>query len=161
MFRPDQLPHGGANLRMTPLIPMQLRRHCVETRLVIPGEAATVSRADSALLRALARGHQWFGELASGRAASTKQIADREGLSDSYIRHVVPLGLLAPAIVESIHAGLQSVSLSAEHLKDHSRLPIEWDAQQRLLSDQAIRRDQPRLHFPRGTELYRNRDKPG
>ena len=135
MLRPDQLPHGGANLRMTRLIPMQLRRRGVETRLVIPGEAVTVSRTDPALLRALARGHQWFGELASGRAASTKQIADREGLSDSYVRRVVPLGLLAPAIVESICAGLQSVSLSAERLKDHSRLPIEWDAQQRLLSD--------------------------
>ena len=134
MLRPDQLPHGGANLRMTRLIPMQLRRRGVETRLVIPGEAVTATRTDPALLRALARGHQWFGELASGRAASTKQIADREGLSDSYVRRVVPLGLLAPAIVESICAGLQSVSLSAERLKDHSRLPIEWDAQQQLLS---------------------------
>ena len=120
---------------MTRLIPMQLRQRGVETRLVIPGEAATVSRADPALLRALARGHQWFGELASGRAASTKQIADREGLSDSYIRHVVPLGLLAPAIVESICGGRQSVSLSAERLKDHATFPVEWDAQQKLLSD--------------------------
>ena len=71
----------------------------------------------------------------AGIAASTKQIADREGLSDSYVRHVVPLGLLAPAIVESICVGRQSVSLSAERLKDHANLPIEWDAQQQLLSD--------------------------
>jgi DNA invertase Pin-like site-specific DNA recombinase len=135
MLRPDQFPPGRANLRMTRLVPMQLRRRGVETRLVIPGEAVTASRTDAALLRALARGHQWFGDLASGRAVSTKQIADREGLSDSYVRHVVPLGLLAPAIVESICAGRQSVSLSAERLKDHASLPIEWDAQQQLLSD--------------------------
>ena len=135
MLRPDQFPDGGATLRMTRLVPMQLRRRGVETRLVIPGEAVTASRTDPALLRALARGYNWFCELASGRAASTKQIADREGLSDSYVRHVVPLGLLAPAIVESICAGRQSVSLSAERLKDHARLPIEWEAQQQLLSD--------------------------
>jgi site-specific DNA recombinase len=135
MLRPDQFPHGGANLRMTHSVPMQLRRRGVETRLVIPGEAVTASRTDPALLRALVRGYQWFGELASGRAASTKQIADRESLSDSYVRHVIPLGLLAPAIVESICAGRQSVSLSAERLKDHASLPIEWDAQQQLLSD--------------------------
>jgi hypothetical protein len=134
MLRSDQFPHGRANLRMTRLVPMQLRRRGVETRLVIPGEAVTGSRTDPALLRALARGHRWFGELASGRAASTKQIADREGLSDSYVHHVVPLGLLAPAIVESICVGRQSVSLSAERLKDHANLPIEWDAQQQLLS---------------------------
>ena len=96
MLRPDQFPRGGATLRMTRLVPMQLRRRGVETRLVIPGEAVTASRTDPTLLRALARGHQWFGDLASGRAVSTKQIADREGLSDSYVRHVVPLGLLAP-----------------------------------------------------------------
>jgi resolvase-like protein len=129
-FRPGALYHLLANL-----VPMKLRRRGVETRMVIPGEAVTATRTDPALLRALARGHRWFGELASGRAASTKEIADREGLSASYVRHVVPLGLLAPAIVESICAGQQSVSLSAERLKDHANLPIEWDAQQQLLSD--------------------------
>ena len=64
--------------------------------MMIPGEAVPVSRSDPALLRALFRGYQWFGELAFGRVASTKQIAAREGLSHSYVRQVVPLGLLAP-----------------------------------------------------------------
>ncbi len=44
-------------------------------------------------------------------------------------------GLLAPAIVESICVGRQSVSFSAVRLKDHASLPIDWDAQQRLLPD--------------------------
>src|SRR5271163_3408466 len=135
ILRPDQFPHGTTNLRMTRAVPMQLRRRGVETRLVIPGEAVTAFRTDPALLRILVRGYQWFGELASGRAVSTKQIADREGLSDSYVRHVIPLGLLAPAIVESICVGRQSIGLSAERLKDHATFPVEWDAQQKLLSD--------------------------
>src|SRR5271156_5843189 len=42
MLRPDQFPHGRANLRMTRLVPMQLRRRGVETRLVIPGEAVSI-----------------------------------------------------------------------------------------------------------------------
>jgi site-specific DNA recombinase len=135
MLRLDQFPPRRANLRITRLVPMQMRRRGVETRLVIPGEAVAASRTDLALLRTLARGYRWFSELASGRAISTKQIATSEGLSHSYVRHVVPLGLLSPAIVESICAGRQSVSLSAERLKDHARLPVEWDAQQKLLSD--------------------------
>jgi hypothetical protein len=126
---------GAASLRMTRVVHMQLKRRGVETRLVIAGEAVPVSRSDPALLRALSRGYQWFGELASGRVASTKQIAAREGLSHSYVRHVVPLGLLAPKVIEAICAGQQSITVSAERLKDHTRLPIEWDAQQRLLSD--------------------------
>jgi len=131
----DFMSAGGASLRITRAIPIQMRRRGVETRLVIPGEAVAVSRSDPALLRALSQGYQWFGELASGRVASTKQIAAREGLSHSYVRHVVPLGLLAPKVMEAICAGQQSVTISAERLKDHARLPIEWDAQQRLLAD--------------------------
>jgi hypothetical protein len=112
-----------------------MKRRGVETRLVIPGEAVAASCTDPALLRALARGYRWFGELASGRAASTRQIAAREGLSNSYVRHTAPLGLLAPKLVEAICAGQQAVTLSAERLKELARLPIEWDAQQRFLSD--------------------------
>ena len=89
----DRFPAGGANLRMTRLVPMQMRRRGVETRVLIPGEAVAASRTDVALLRALARGHQWFGELASGTVSSTRQIASREGVSDSYVRHIVPLGI--------------------------------------------------------------------
>jgi site-specific DNA recombinase len=127
---------SGANIRLTRVLQMQMKRRGVETRLVVPGEDVAVARNDPALLRALSRGYQWFGELASGRMASTKQIAAREGLSHSYVRHVVPLGLLAPKIIEAICAGQQSITITAERLKNHARLPIEWDAQQRLLADQ-------------------------
>ena len=41
MLRADQFPHGGASLRMTRLVPMQLRRRGVETRLQIPEEAVS------------------------------------------------------------------------------------------------------------------------
>jgi hypothetical protein len=88
----DQFPEGGANLRMTRPVPMQMKRRGVETRLVIPGEAVAASRTDPALLRALARGYQWFGELASGKAASTRQIAAREGLSHSKCATHRPVG---------------------------------------------------------------------
>ena len=71
----DLVSDGGASLRMTRVVHMQMKRRGVETRLVIPGEAVAVSRSDPALLRALSRGYQWFGELASGKVASTKQIA--------------------------------------------------------------------------------------
>ncbi len=59
----DFMSAGGASLRITRAIPIQMRRRGVETRLVIPGEAVAVSRSDPALLRALSRGYQWFGEL--------------------------------------------------------------------------------------------------
>jgi len=120
---------------MPRLVPLQMRRRGVETRLVFPGEAVVAPRTDPALLRALARGYQWFGELAAGIAVSTKQIAARECVSDSDVRHLVPLAVLAPAIVESRRAGRQSVCLSAERLKTQAGVPIEWGSQQRLFAD--------------------------
>ena len=134
LFPAERFPAGGAILQMTRLVPLQMRRRGVETRLVLPREIQP-SRTDPALLRALARGYQWFSELAAGTAVSTTQIAVREGVSDSYVRHIVPLALLAPSVVESICAGRQGVCLSAERLKNQAGIPIEWDAQQRLLAD--------------------------
>ena len=135
LVRVELVSDRGASLRITRVVQMQMKRRGVETRLVIPGEAVQASQSNPALLRALARGYLWFGELASGSVASTIEIAIRERLSHSYVRHVVPLGLLAPRLIEAICAGQQSVTISAERLKNHWRLPIEWDAQERLLSD--------------------------
>ena len=69
----EQFPAGGANLSMSRLIPLQMRRRGVETRLVIPGAQVAVSRTDPALLQAVARGYQWFGELAAGTAGAWHQ----------------------------------------------------------------------------------------
>ena len=106
-----------------------MKRRGVETRLVIPGEAVAFSRSDAALLLALSGGYQWFGELASGRVASTKQIAAGEGLSHGYVRNVVPLGYSPP---KSWKRYLRDQFSFGGALKDHARLPIEWDAQRRL-----------------------------
>jgi len=71
----------------------------------------------------LARGYQWFGELAAETAVSTKQTAAREGVSDSYVRHLVPLALLAPAIVDGICAGRQSVCSVDHTITDLTSIP--------------------------------------
>jgi site-specific DNA recombinase len=119
----DRFAVGRANLNITRFFPLQMKRRGVETRLILSGEAVAVARTDLSLLRALARGYQWFGELAAGAASSTRQIAAREGLSGSYVRHMVPLALLAPAIVESICTGSHDIWLSAERLKTQAGLP--------------------------------------
>jgi site-specific DNA recombinase len=124
----------AANLKITQVIPLQIKRRGVETRLVIPGAIASTTRTDPALLRVVARAHRWFNEIASGAVTSTSQIAHGEGLSHSYVRHALPLGLLAPSIVEAICEGRQPVALTAERLKDHRQLSLEWTAQQRQLS---------------------------
>ena len=126
---------SATNLKITQVIPFHMKRRGVETRLVIPGAiASTTARTDPALLRVVARAHRWFNEIAYGAVTSTSQIAQREGLSHSYVRHALPFGLLAPSIVEAICTGRQPASLTAERLKLHSQLSLEWSTQQRQLS---------------------------
>jgi site-specific DNA recombinase len=73
------------------------------------------SRTDPALIKAIARGHCWFNDLASNRAKDTREIAQREGVR-SYVRRLIPYAFLAPSIVEAIRMGNQPADLTAEKL---------------------------------------------
>ena len=123
----------ASSLTMTRFIPLEMKRRGLEIRLVIEGESARAARSDPALLKAIARSHRWFHELASGRTASIKEIAKREGVYDSYVKRLIPLALLAPDIVQSICYGLQPATLTAEALKRTAQLPLEWTKQRQIL----------------------------
>ena len=122
-----------ASLTMTRFIPTEMKRRGVELSLVIEGETPAAKRPDPSLLKAIARGHRWFHELASGRTASIREIERREGVYDSYVRRLIPLALLAPDIVQSICDGSQPATLTAEALKHTAPLPLEWTKQRQIL----------------------------
>jgi AraC-like DNA-binding protein len=102
-------------------------------RLVIEGNHARVPRADSALLKAVARARQWSEDLLMGRAKSVAKIAEREGVSDRYVRRLTRLAFLAPQIVEAIVAGNQPPELTAEALAERIDLPLLWTAQEQAV----------------------------
>jgi hypothetical protein len=103
-------------------------------KLVIPGETSKPSRLDPALIKAVARGHLWFEDLATGRAAALQAIADREGVTEGYVRRLTQrLAFLAPDIVEAILRGEQPVDLTAARLTGGIELPCDWQHQRRLL----------------------------
>ena len=121
------------SLMMTRFIPIEMKRRGVELSLVIEGDTSAAKRPDPSLLKAVARGYRWFSELASGRAASIREIAEREGVYDSYVKRLIPLALLAPEIVQRICDGSQPASLTTEALKHNAPLPLEWTKQRQIL----------------------------
>jgi len=127
----DDADASGAIL--TRFIPMQMQRRGVEMRLVIEGRDARTSKADPALLKAVARGHRWFDDLVCGRAASLAEIAERAGVTARYVRRLLRLAFLAPAIIEVIIEGRQPAELTAQTLLTRSALPPDWGAQKRVL----------------------------
>jgi site-specific DNA recombinase len=114
-------------------VPVQFRRRGVEMKLVIADIPDRPARLDPALIKAIARGHLWFEDLATGRAVSLQAIADREGITEGYVRRLIPLAFLAPGIVEAILGGEQPVDLTVARLTDGIAVPLDWNDQQRFV----------------------------
>jgi len=125
----SRLAANANELIIARFFPMTVRRRGVEMRLVIAGNRAPAPRADSALLKAVARARQWSEDLLAGRAQSVVEIAERERVGSRYIRRLLRLAFLAPVIVEAIAAGDQPPELTAEALAERIDLPLLWTAQ--------------------------------
>jgi site-specific DNA recombinase len=112
---------------------MRMKRHGVEMRLIIDGDAGPVARVDLPLLKATARAYRWSDDLLSGRVRSIEQIAKRERLTGRYVRCVMRLAFLAPKIVEAIAEGRQPADLTTVAMTQRIDLPPLWSAQERAL----------------------------
>ena len=115
------------------VVPARIRRRGIEMRLVLDGTCAQAAKPDPALIKAVARAHGWFDDLATGRAKTIGGIAEKEGVSDRYVSHLMPLAFLAPDIIGAILAGTQPADLTAETLIKRTDLPLDWAKQRALL----------------------------
>ncbi len=116
---------------ITVRVPLTIRRRPGRKTVVTPvrngGEAALPTRADPALVKALARAHRWQRMLDEGRYASISEMAAAEKLDRGYLGRVLQLTLLAPDIVEAILDGRQPEGPGLPGLME--RPPVEWDEQ--------------------------------
>ena len=129
----SRLTANANELIIARFFPMTVRRRGVEMRLVIKGNGAPAPRADSALLKAVARARQWSEDLLAGRVQSVAEIAERERVGSRYVRRLLRLAFLAPKIVEAIAAGDQPPELTAEALAERIELPLLWSEQERSI----------------------------
>jgi site-specific DNA recombinase len=128
---------GRSNEEIVTLsVPVTFKRRGIETRLIIEGaEPSKRLRADSALIKTVARAHIWFDDLVRGRITIT-EIAAREGMKVSSVAKLLHLAFLAPDIVQAILGGTQSVTAVAHHLI-RSQLPVLWKDQRATLLAQS------------------------
>jgi DNA invertase Pin-like site-specific DNA recombinase len=105
-----------------------LRRRGVEARLVFGDTSPGV---DGTLLKTVAQGWAWFEEIKAGM--TMQAIADREGVTQRRVAHLVDLAFLAPDIIQAIVDGRQSATLTADSLVK-SRHRIIWADQRAWIS---------------------------
>jgi len=104
-----------------------------EMRLVVPPALADQAQAHSvaSLLKALARGRQWYEWVVAGEVSGRRSIAQKVGLDERYVGRVLECGLLAPDIVQAILDGCQPSNLTFRRLV--RRLPLSWVGQRKQL----------------------------
>lgn len=105
--------------------PLDLKRRGVQLKLVVDGER-TDRAIDLPLVTAVSRAHVWAQMLITGEARSIEEIAKREGIGATYIGQLLPLGFLAPDLVERILAGTQPAEFTAGALIWKTEVPLRW-----------------------------------
>ncbi len=85
------------------------------------------------MLKAVARARRWSRDLLAGRVPSVGEIAKREGVAGRYMRELMPLGFLAPRVVEAIVEGRQPPELTVIALTRRIDLSLRWSAQEQAL----------------------------
>ncbi|PZV35959.1 hypothetical protein B5V02_22240 [Mesorhizobium kowhaii] len=89
--------------------------------------ASVRPRVDNTLIKAIARAYRWQQMLEQGACASAEDIAKTEKISASYVRRLLQLTLLSPALVEMVLDGRQPATMITANLLQH--LPAEWNSQ--------------------------------
>jgi site-specific DNA recombinase len=121
---------GPTHLKLSRLIPLQMRRRGVEMKFVVNGDSTASPRTEPALLKMTARARCWFDDLVSGRAASMVEIGKRDKVGKRHVSEIIRLAFLAPDIVEQIVNGAQPAELTAKTLLQKStHLPLDWETQ--------------------------------
>ncbi|MEM6422199.1 MAG: recombinase family protein [Pseudomonadota bacterium] len=103
--------------------PFALRRRGAEKRIVA-GERLPIP--DPTLQKALVRAHGWLTAIRHG--IPLLELARREKVSPSFVRHRLPLAFLSPGIQATIIEGRQPVDLTLERLVRHG-IPLDWSEQ--------------------------------
>ena len=87
-------------------VPINLKRRSGRRLITLPDGTVQEPRPwdtqPTPLQLALARGHRWLQMLETGEVSSLREIAQLEGLDNSYISRMVNLTTLAPDIIEAI-----------------------------------------------------------
>jgi hypothetical protein len=120
---------------VTVRVPLAIRRRPGKKTVVTPmadGASTAVTRADPALVKALARAFRYQRMLDQGLYESITEMAGAERLDRGYLGRLLRLPLLAPNITDGIINGRQPHSMGLSRLMEP--LPGEWGAQRASLS---------------------------
>jgi len=131
--RDERVVENGTRDVFTFTIEARVKRCGGETRLVVPVDSGTEAPARPvlALIKAIARVHQWPEQIIGGRFKGRHSIAQLTGIEERYAGRILNCAFLAPDIVEAILDGRQPADLTVQKLL--CDLPVDWAEQRQRL----------------------------
>ena len=121
---------------ITVRVPLTIRRRPGRKTVVTPardgGETALPTRADPAVVKALARAFRYQRLLDEGRYASISEMATAEKVERGYLGSLLRLTLLAPDLVDAVLDGRHAEALTLSRLLEP--LPTTWAEQHNALA---------------------------
>lgn len=114
---------------LTIRVPLTIRRRGGRKAVMAPDPTviAVPARADSTLIKALARAFRWRRMLETGQCGTVADLAAAEKINESYVSRILRLTLLAPDIVQAILDGRQATEVTLPALM--RPFPVEWEQQ--------------------------------
>jgi hypothetical protein len=128
---------------ITVRVPLKIRRRPGRKTVVQPlppagADTAIPTRADPALVKALARAFRYQKLLDQGRYASISEMAVAEKIDRGYLGRLLRLAVLAPDLVETILVGRQGADADLARLMEP--LPSAWSVQRAALAPSRLPR---------------------
>ena len=130
MTRPKAIPET-----VTIHVPFRIMKRGGRKEMLLAADAPTQRRPDDAVVKALARAFRWKRMLDSGEFATIAELAEREGITLSYLTRVLKMTLLAPDLVAAILDGRQGPEVTLARLMES--FPAQWSDQRSALDPRA------------------------
>ena len=128
-----------ASTSITVRVPLAIRHRPGRKTVVTPmpdGVAPVTTRADPALVKALARAFRYQRMLDQGRYASITEMAAAERLERGYLGSLLRLTLLAPDLVTNAIDGRHMPSVALAALSEP--FPLCWRDQRELFGNDGL-----------------------
>ncbi|MFC3110957.1 recombinase family protein [Undibacterium arcticum] len=110
----------------------RLARCGLEVRLILAEDESKdkPARISQSLVKAIARGRNWYEQLISLEKVTLTDLAAESGVNDRYASRILRSAFLAPDIVEAILDGRQPVGMTLDKMLDD--LPLDWAKQRQI-----------------------------
>ena len=102
--------------------------------MLVTNSADRHREPDPGLVQLILRAHRYLALLVDGQDRTITDVAIVESVEASEVSRILPLAFLSPSIVDSILAGTQPISLTAQRLSRIPDLPASWRQQTELLA---------------------------